>query len=37
MTNHLDGGKKMTAKRKFIMASIMNADHSGVADMEPDE
>ena len=27
----------MTAKRKFIMASIMNADHSGVADMEPDE
>jgi len=37
LTNHLDGGKKMTAKRKFIMTSIVNTDVSGIPDMESDE
>jgi acyl-CoA oxidase len=37
MTDHLNGGKKQTAKRKFIMSAVMNKNTDNIADMEPDE
>jgi hypothetical protein len=37
MTHALDGGKKMTAKRKFIYTAVMNKNLDHVTDMSPDE
>lgn len=32
MTNILDGGERMTAKRKFIMTPVIDKEHSGIND-----
>jgi hypothetical protein len=37
MTNHLDGGKKMTTKRKFIWSAVTNTETDGICDMDAEE